>query len=148
MDRPLFIYGTLRDPELLAAVLGRPPEPGNVLTAIVPGFVAVHYGKRIFPALVREPGGSARGLLVLGLSAFDIAVIDAYEAEYTRGIVPVIVDEELHEADAYLPALPVGTDAPAWSLETWQQLHKTNVLLEDNAVAARIRQKLIAARPN
>jgi hypothetical protein len=36
--RPLFVYATLRDPELLAAVLGRQLAAGEMLAAVAPGF--------------------------------------------------------------------------------------------------------------
>ena len=52
----LFVYGTLRDPQLLSAVLGR---PATGLNAAAPGYAAVHYPGRIYPALVRRPGSAA-----------------------------------------------------------------------------------------
>ena len=66
MDRPLFVYGTLRDPDLLAAVLGRPLQAGEVIAAAAPGFRATHYPNRVYPALIRAPGGFAEGLVLLG----------------------------------------------------------------------------------
>ena len=109
MALPLFVYGTLRDPDLLPAVLGRPLPPGSVHDAVASGFRAVHYPGRIYPALVRAPGGSAPGLLLTGLTPFERDLLDAFEGEeYLRGTVPVMVGEELHEADAYLPAIGPG----------------------------------------
>lgn len=149
MERPLFVYGTLRDPDLLTAVLGRALDRRNVLAATAPGWRAVHYPQRIYPALVRAPGGAATGLLLIGVTPFERDVLDAFEgAEYRRGIVPVIVEEELHEADAYLPAIAIRADAPGWALAGWQARHKQRVLVEDGATAAALRQRLIAARPN
>ena len=63
MTLPLFVYGTLRDPDLLAAVLGRKLRPGGQHMARAPGFRAVHYPGRIYPALIRVPGAAAEGLL-------------------------------------------------------------------------------------
>ena len=59
MQRPLFVYGTLRDPDLLAAVLGRPLAACEILAAVAPGFRAAHYPNRIYPALIRAPGAAA-----------------------------------------------------------------------------------------
>lgn len=149
MDRSLFVYGTLSDPDLLAAVIGRRVDRRHLLAAVAPGFRAIHYPQRVYPALVRAPGGRAVGLLVLNLTPFERDVLDAFEgAEYRRGIVPVIFDEELHEADAYLPVVAVAADGPAWSLADWQANHKPQVLVEEGAAAADIRARLIAVRPN
>jgi hypothetical protein len=148
---PLFAYGTLRDPDLLVAVLGRPLRPGTLYPARSPGFRAVHYPGRIYPALVRSPGSAADGLLITGLTPFERDLLDAYEGdEYRRApIAAMLVDEpELHEADAYLPVVAVPTDAHEWSLSRWQVEHKPRVLVSELAEAARLRERLIAIRPH
>jgi hypothetical protein len=148
---PLFAYGTLRDPDLLAAVLGRPLRPGTLYPARAPGFRAVHYPGRIYPALVRSPGSAVDGLLITGLTPFERDLLDAYEGdEYRRApIAAMLADEpELHEADAYLPAVAVPTDAHEWSLSRWQVEHKPRVLVSESAEAARLRERLIAIRPH
>jgi gamma-glutamylcyclotransferase (GGCT)/AIG2-like uncharacterized protein YtfP len=141
----LFVYGTLRDTELLAAVLGRLPA---ALAAVAPGFAAVHYPGRVYPALLRRPGAATPGLLLTDLTPFELDLLDAFEgAEYRRGVVPVMVEEELHEAFAYLPAVPVK-DQPDWSLAAWQAEHKARVLAGEKATADELRLKLIATRPH
>jgi len=148
---PLFAYGTLRDPDLLAAVLGRRLGYGTAHPARAPGFKAVHYPGRIYPALIRAPGATAEGLLVTGLSPFERDLLDAYEGEeYRRApIATMLADEpELHEADAYLPVVSVPADAHEWSLSRWQAEHKPRVLGSESAEAARLRERLIAIRPN
>jgi hypothetical protein len=62
MTLPLFVYGTLRDPDLLAAVLGRKLRPAGQHVARAPGFRAIYYPGRIYPALIREPGAAAERL--------------------------------------------------------------------------------------
>lgn len=144
----LFVYGTLRDPDLLAAVLGRALAPGEALTAVAPGFRAAYYPNRIYPALLRAPGTAAEGLLLTGLSPFELDLLDRFEGdEYRRDIVPVMIGEELHEANAYLPAISVAGGDP-WSLELWQAVHKADVLPAEAAQAETIRRELIATRPN
>ena len=148
---PLFVYGTLRDPDLLAGLLGRRLPPETVHAARAPGFKAVHYPGRIYPALVRSPGAGADGLLIAGLSPFERDLLDAYEGEeYRRTPIPTMLTEEpeLHEADAYLPVVAVPTDAHEWSLSRWQGEHKARVLVNELAEAARLRERLIAIRPN
>jgi hypothetical protein len=145
----LFVYGTLRDPDLRAGVIGRALSPDSAVPATAPGFRAVHYPSRVYPALVRAPGDAAPGLLLINLTSFERDLLDAYEgAEYRRGLIPVMVGEELHEAFAYLPATPVPADAPDWTLEHWQMAHKPKVLRGELAAVEELRQKLIVLRPN
>lgn len=146
---PLFVYGTLRDPDLVAAVLGRRLQ--TVYPARAPGWRAVHYPGRVYPALVRAPGAAAQGLLITGLSPFERDLLDAYEGEEYRRtpIATMLLDgPELHEADAYLPVAAVPTDAHEWSLSRWQAEHKPRVLVSESGEAARLRERLIAIRPN
>jgi len=149
MSEPLFVYGTLRDPDLLAGVLNRPLRADRMLQATAPGFAALHYPNRIYPALVRRPGATAEGLVLTDLTPFEKDLLDAFEgAEYRRQIIPVMIAEELHEAFAYLPAIAIPADAPAWTLSTWQINHKPRVLVSERAGADEIRLKLIAIRPH
>jgi hypothetical protein len=144
----LFVYGTLRDPDLLAGVLAR-PAPVARLPATAPGFRTVHYPGRIYPALVRAPGAIAEGLVLTDLSAFERDLLNAYEGEeYRPGSIPVMIDEELHEAFAYLPTIAVPVDAIPWTLAGWQQAHKPRVLAAEHAMADELRLKLIALRPH
>lgn len=148
---PLFVYGTLRDPDLIVAVLGRPLRPGTVHPARAPGFRVVQYPGRIYPGITRAPGAAAEGLLLTGLSPFERDLLDAWEGEeYRRGpIATVLADEpELHEADAYLPVIAMPTAAHEWSLSRWQAEHKALALVTESAAAARLRERLIAIRLN
>lgn len=145
----LFVYGTLRDPDLLAGVLARPLNAGAMLMATAPGLRAVHYPGRAYPALVRAPGDAATGLVLTDLTAFERDLLDAFEGdEYHRRPIPVMIGEELHEADAYLPAIAISTGAEPWTLEAWQAAHKSRVLKGEWASAEQLRQRLIAVRPN
>ena len=149
MPELLFVYGTLRDPDLLSRVLARSLNAGAMLPAAAPGFAALHYPGRLYPALVRAPGAAAPGLVLTDLSPFEHDLLDAFEGnEYRRGVVPVMIGEELHEAAAYLPAIAVPADAPPWTLATWQRQHKPRVLGAERAGADEIRRRLIAVRPH
>jgi hypothetical protein len=109
----------------------------------------VHYPGRIYHALVRAPGAAAPGLVLTDLTPFEHDLLDAFEgAEYRRERIPVMVDAELHEAFAYLPAISVPADAAPWALDAWQVHHKTRVLGSERASAEQIRLKLIAVRPH
>jgi hypothetical protein len=145
----LFVYGTLRDPDLLAGVLARPLDGAAMLAAVAPGFRAVHFPGRIYPALVRTPGAAADGLVLTDLTAFEHDLLDAYEGdEYRRTPIPVMIGEELHVALAYLPAVTVSPDAEPWTLSGWQAAHKLRVLGAERSAAEALRTRLIAVRPH
>ena len=145
----LFVYGTLRDPDLLAAVLARPLNGAAIFPAVAPGHRVVLYPSRTYPALVRAPGANAEGLVLADLTPFELDLLDAYEgAEYRRGRLPVILDEELHEAFAYLPASAIPADAAPWRLTQWQEAHKSRALVSERAAAEALRIKLLAIRPH
>ena len=146
---PLFAYGTLRDPDMLRAVLGRPLVPHALHRARAPGFHAVHYPGRIYPALVRVAGSAAEGLVITDLTPFERDLLDAFEgAEYLRQPIAVLIEEDLFEADAYLPAIPVPADSTGWSLIRWQTNDKADVIVADAETASELRARLIAVRPH
>lgn len=145
----LFVYGTLRDPAMLALVLGRAVDPRNVLAATAPGWVAASLPGRSYPGLRPAPGGAVEGLLLRGLSPFELDLLDRFEgAEYRRAVLPVITDGELHEAAAYLPVQPLPPEAPRWDFDVWRQTHRRHMLAAEQLVAADRRQRLLAARPH
>ena len=149
MDRPLFAHGPLGDPDLLAAVLGRSIPPALLLPACAPGFAALSLAEGRRAALVRRPGEAAGGLVLLALSGFEVDLLDAFEAEHCfRGIVPVMIEEELHEADAYRPRAAAREMAEAWSLSGWQLSHRTVALDAAKTAATALRARLIAIRPH
>jgi gamma-glutamylcyclotransferase (GGCT)/AIG2-like uncharacterized protein YtfP len=141
----LFVYGTLRDPDVLGAVLGR---SATGLNAAAPGYAVVYYPGRVYPALLRRPGAAAPGRVLTDISLFEIDLLDAFEGdEYRREIIAVMIDEELHEAFAYMPVVAVAGQ-PDWTLPTWQAEHKARILAGERATAEQLRAKLIASRPH
>lgn len=76
----LFVYGTLRFPEILDALLGRVPP---LTPARADGWRVAALPGVAYPGMVPAPG-SAEGMVVHGLSEAELAVLDAYEDdEYT-----------------------------------------------------------------
>jgi gamma-glutamyl AIG2-like cyclotransferase len=149
MANPLFVYGTLCDPDLLAGILARRLAGDAALPAAAPGFRAVHYPGRAYPALLRAAGAAAPGLALMDLTPFECDLLDAYEGEeYRRQLIPVMIADELHEADAYLPVAVMPADAEPWTLSAWQATHKPRALGAERAAVDLLRQKLIAIRPH
>lgn len=133
---PLFAYGTLRAPELLAAVIG---HPAPAVDAIARGHRVVYYPGRTYPALIVARGHDAPGTLISGLSQQDITQLDLFEGtEYERRGIKVRVDGKLVSAEVYWPLVPIGADAPSWRYEDWRARHPA-VGSTDGAVALRAR---------
>lgn len=132
---PLFLYGTLRDPDILAAVLGRTVAVRQLIAATAPDCVAVYFPGRVHPALLRRPGSAAPGLLLVQASA-DLLALDAFEGdEYRRGSVQAMVAAGPVAAEVYWPAMPVAPSAAAWTLDHWIREHKPQVLARETELA-------------
>ena len=143
----LFVYGTLQDPDVLAAVLGRPVDMSGLRLASAHGYRAVTYPGRVYPALVPAPGAVAPGLIVDSLQALDVAVLDAFEGdEYRREAISVLLDNQVRLAETYLPVIAIAADTPAWSLVDWTARHKPTVIHGETSTAAAMRQRLVDNR--
>jgi gamma-glutamylcyclotransferase (GGCT)/AIG2-like uncharacterized protein YtfP len=133
---PLFLYGTLRDPDILAAVLGRAMAEGDLVAAAAPDCAAVYFPGQLYPALVQRTGGSAPGLLLSRATADDMAALDAFEGDqYRRGPVLAATATALVAAEVYWPAIAVDPCSADWTLERWMRQHKPQVLLHETAMA-------------
>jgi gamma-glutamylcyclotransferase (GGCT)/AIG2-like uncharacterized protein YtfP len=144
----LFVYGTLQDADVLGAVLGRPVAMARLRRALAPGYRAVAYPGRVYPALAASPEDAAPGLLLEDLSELDMAVLDAFEGdEYRRQTIMLRVDGAESHAAAYLPAIAIAATGPAWSLATWTDVHKPVVLGQETGTAAALRRRLSAQHP-
>ncbi|SFC68170.1 gamma-glutamylcyclotransferase family protein [Streptomyces aidingensis] len=83
----LFVYGTLRFPEVLRALLGRVPER---VPAAVRGWRAAALDGRAYPGLVPRAAAVTEGALLRGLAAADWAVLDRFEGdEYRLARIPL-----------------------------------------------------------
>lgn len=145
----LFVYGTLQDRDILGAVLGRIVDPVRLRPATAPGFRAVTYPGRVYPALAPHPGDAAPGLVIDGLDQLDFRVLDAFEgAEYRRARITVQVDGVQCPADAYLPVTAIDGTAATWSLHEWTTRHKPAVVADETATGTVLRQRLSARAPH
>lgn len=78
----LFVYGSLMEPRVMAAVAGRAPTP---IPARLP-----HHGRfevvgEAYPGMVPERGGEVSGILYRNLSPVEMRRLDIFEGRfYTR----------------------------------------------------------------
>ncbi|MGZ9809966.1 NUDIX domain-containing protein [Pseudoroseicyclus sp. H15] len=117
----LFLYGTLRDAALFAAVAGE--GPGEPMPARLPGWATDRAEGVDLPVLLQREGATVEGLLVRGLSGEQRSRLDDYELPwgYRLGQVEVQAAGERVTADVYLPPADHLSAGTPWSLETWQQ---------------------------
>jgi gamma-glutamylcyclotransferase (GGCT)/AIG2-like uncharacterized protein YtfP len=145
----LFAYGTLQDPDILGAVLGRVVDMASLKAAQANGFVAITYPGRPYPALVPSSGATTLGKLITGLSAEDWALLDAFEGEeYCRASIEIRVGNLPQLAHAYLPAIAISAQGTTWRLEDWTSLHKPRVLAGEIAIATALRDRLSSSAPH
>ncbi|MEW2353183.1 gamma-glutamylcyclotransferase family protein [Spirillospora sp. NPDC029432] len=106
----LFVYGTLRFPEVLEALLGRVPR---LSPARVRGWSVRALAGEVYPGMVAEPGAAAEGVLIIGLDPAERDLLDAFEGEPYE-VVAVPLDGG-GEARAYAWTGP--TEPHAWDVE-------------------------------
>src|SRR5271168_1088985 len=101
MHFPLFIYGSLIDPEHRAEIIGRPIE---ALQATLNGY---EHGKRRYWYIRTRSDAAVEGAILTGLTAAELATLDEYEEVptlYTRERINVaLVDGSERECWVYLP---------------------------------------------
>ncbi len=119
----LVVYGTLQDPMVLRAVLGRLPELRPVR---LPGMRAAPLRDRIYPGLVADETAVCRGL-VMEVSADELAVMDDFEApEFVRRPVTPAGPSAPVDAGEVLQAYLLGDEDQdlalpgTWSLAAFQ----------------------------
>ncbi len=137
--RNMFFFGTLMDPDVLSAVLGRLPAAAQREAAFLRGMRRVLVAGRPYPMLIPQPAGRVEGVLVSGLSDRDIERLAYYEGwEYVSEPVTVrtlagrSVETEMFTASSGV--LPENRD---WRLDLWQRKHKAGALAQAAAAMAK-----------
>lgn len=76
MAHGVFAYGTLQVPDIAGQIVGR-PVTGSA--AVLEGYARFELMDRVYPAIVRQMGGSVTGVFYGRLEEREIAQLDAYE---------------------------------------------------------------------
>jgi len=94
------------------------------IAARLDGYARVRVKGEVYPALVKAEGGAVDGVLVRGVSAEDISVLDRFEGScYSRVPVTVITSQGESRADTYLfsgKAQLLVTDSE-WNAEEFRE---------------------------
>ncbi len=125
----LFFFGTLRDTDLLEAVLGGPADRLERVEARLPDVSIQRAADYDFPLLVSSPGGEADGILVSGLSPDDIDRIRFFEDyEYELRPTAVLVEGEARAAYVFSATSDLPSSGEPWTLAGWTSAAKTLML--------------------
>jgi nudix-type nucleoside diphosphatase (YffH/AdpP family) len=118
----LFIYGTLRHLALREAVLGA-GHAVRLSEGTLHGYEVVWSPNGPYPLIRAEQDGIAKGLILEGLSADDMARLDYFEGafDYTTEVLGVRSGAQEVAAKVYLPGEPDPGDAFEWDLEDWAE---------------------------
>ena len=126
MTLPLFVYGSMRDADVRALVLG-PDSPGiRTEPAWMPDAAAARVPGESYPFLVSIEGARAPGELLHGLDQTCLDRIHFFESdEYAcvRCVVELADGERIAAMHFGGIAIPKATLVP-WSLERWQAREK------------------------
>ncbi|MXQ07349.1 NUDIX domain-containing protein [Alphaproteobacteria bacterium GH1-50] len=118
---PIFLYGTLLDPDLFGVVGGRVLAGRSARLADH----AVHWARdENFPLLGHEAGAVATGLIV-ECDGLLKARLDFYELGFGYTLEPrqVMTDAGREEALVYIPEADRWPKGAAWSLSEWQRTY-------------------------
>ncbi len=98
----LFVYGTLKDPNLMRSLTGRefPARPAELAGWRLAPASRSESG---YPEIEPSPRDRVAGLLLSGLDGDALRVLDQYEEGYVRRRVQVRVDQGWVEAEVYVP---------------------------------------------
>ncbi len=125
--RDLFVYGTLRDLDLLKIVLGRLPDAAQATLSDHGVFWAKD---ATYPMISPQKGLVAEGLVLKNLTAADIERLTFYEGPYGYTLAPVVLDADgtAIKAEVFLPPHPGPIPADPWHLTDWQARYGAVIL--------------------
>ena len=127
---PVFLYGTLTDPDVLARVLGRPVRPDELEPAHLDGFCRLRAAAASYPVLVPAPDATVDGLLLRAAGRRDILRLNHFESgEYHAELRPVRTrDGTARPAWLYAARADLPASAEDWKIEDWRRRHLADFL--------------------
>lgn len=123
----LFVYGTLRNARLMAAVSG-----GSVsaVPATLDGFAVSPLRDDVVPMIAACPGARVEGVLYRGLDLRQRQRLDLFEGAFGYALISVQVQTAAgtHAAQMYLPPGKAEAATGQWSLDAWENNHLAPML--------------------
>lgn len=127
---PFFFYGTLMDPAVLDAVVGRRVPAAARRPAAVAGYARVCRAGASYPILVPAADGRVEGIVVSGLGARDAARLTAFEGDdyHTAMLDARLRTGGVVAARAFLPRPGVPASPEPWLPDDWRRRHRARYL--------------------
>ena len=127
----IFVFGSMRDRELLEVVLGRRVAEPVYQAATLEGYRLGRVPDERYPLLVRDIDSRVAGEIVDGLSEEDLARVlffegDEYELQPCRVTVQGAGYRDVLFCDNFVHA--TETITASWSLSEWQRVDKPSFL--------------------
>lgn len=122
---PVFVYGTLCDPEILSLVIGADATAG-ARQGDLSGYSAMVQKNAPYPALIEDQTGHAPGVVLSDLDEKSHQRLCYFENEFGYQLTPVSVevDGNLVSAEVFLPLKMPDVTQDEWSLEKWARTDK------------------------
>jgi hypothetical protein len=137
-----FFYGTLRDRDLLALVLGRPVARDALKPAVLRDWCRHPARGKSYPVLVRQRGATTMGDVLDGVSASEQRRLTIYEGEGYRLTRAFATVDGAAGPRAVLLFARSAKGPPAldgdWSLDEWRAQHKAHAMEVVRANADRL----------
>lgn len=123
----LFVYGTLRDPQLMAAVAGRPVSG---VPAMLDGYSVGQLAGDVVPCIKAEAGAQAEGVLYQDVDTWQQERLDLFEGAFGYALINVTVEttQGMHIAQMYFPPKDAHVEKGQWSLNDWKSSHLAPML--------------------
>lgn len=122
---PFFVYGSLQDVDVLAALLGE--HSLNCEPADLAGHRCFYVQNGSYPNIQKDPHSKTRGHLLYGLTEEQLPILDAFEEGYDRRLATVSKNGESVEAFVYFGSEKVDPQRP-FDFQKWLQTHKSEFL--------------------
>ena len=119
----LFLFGTLRDPELLALVAGRDASRLHIEPAVANDRIALRIRNEDYPILVERKGAVAEGLLLVNFDRQAYERMCFFEEVFGYDLydIQVRTDEGARTAKVFLTDDPsIAGDEP-WDMAAWRR---------------------------
>ncbi len=128
---PMFLYGTLMDPDVLGLVLARPVVRAELTTGWLAGYRRVYLKGRSYPTLVRSSGlEPVRGLLFTAPGQCDIRRCNKFEGEEYEAVRRPVSTATVTMVMAwtYVAAPGSAESNRAWDLDEWRAQEKASFM--------------------
>tara|TARA_B100001094_G_C17746057_1_gene583466 strand:- start:134 stop:565 length:432 start_codon:yes stop_codon:yes gene_type:complete len=119
-----FFYGSLRDVDILSAVIGKDPKSNYEGPQIITGWQAVFVAGEKYPALTKNAMATCAGETYSNFSLRDLAKIDYFEIEYHRETIEI----ENQTLSAWLPPASMKITTKAWNWDHFLTFEKAAFL--------------------